>query len=99
MACPTLLVAEPEPPEALSVRKLLLETANFNVLTAHHNREGVELIHRFPNIDGVVLVTEGCLDCESLAKTIRGLSTKMPIIFLSPRFGAGGEFADHTLSS
>jgi hypothetical protein len=35
---PTLLVAESEPVEALSVRKLVLETDKFNVLTAHSFR-------------------------------------------------------------
>jgi hypothetical protein len=39
MPGPTLLVAEPEPLEALSVRKLVLENAEFNVLTAHSRRE------------------------------------------------------------
>src|SRR4051812_48605380 len=45
MARPTLLVAEPEPEAALSVRKLVLETAKFNVLTAHSDEETVELFH------------------------------------------------------
>ncbi len=34
MPRPTLLIAEPEPEQALSVRKLVLETGKFNVLTA-----------------------------------------------------------------
>jgi hypothetical protein len=39
MPRPTLLVAESEPVEALSVRKLVLETGEFSLLTAHSFRE------------------------------------------------------------
>jgi|SRR5579872_950086 len=52
---PTLLVAEPEPLQALSVRKLVLETGKFNVLTAHSTRESIDIFHMFPNISGAVL--------------------------------------------
>src|SRR3954470_176535 len=44
MVRPTLLVAETEPVSALSVRKLVLETAKFNVLTAHSQEEEIEIL-------------------------------------------------------
>jgi hypothetical protein len=43
MPRPTVLVTEPEPLQALSVRKSVRETAKFNVLTAHSAREAMEL--------------------------------------------------------
>ena len=46
---PAFLVAEPEPEQALSTRKLLLETFKFNVITAHSERETIDLLHLFPN--------------------------------------------------
>lgn len=49
-------MAEPEPGEALSVRKLLLETAKFNILTAHSGLEAQELFERFPKLDLVIIV-------------------------------------------
>ena len=57
MAChrTTFLVAEPEPEQALSARKLLLETFKFNVITADSEQETVDLLHLFPRIDALIL--------------------------------------------
>ena len=41
---PTIMVAEPEPLQALSVRKLVLENAKSNVLTAHSTVEAIECL-------------------------------------------------------
>ena len=38
MGRPTILIVEPEPNEALSARKLVVETAKFNVTTAYSER-------------------------------------------------------------
>ena len=99
MPRPTLLVAEPEPPQALSVRKLVLETAKFNVLTAHSNREAVDIFRLFPNVSMAVLVGESGLDCGSIAKHIRAATDKVPIAFVSGRIAAKCEYADHNLQS
>ena len=42
--------------EALSARKLVLETGKFNVLTAQSFREGLDLFHLFPNISAVIVM-------------------------------------------
>ena len=47
----TFLIVEVEPPEGISARKLVLETAKHNVITAYSAHEGLELFHRFPAID------------------------------------------------
>lgn len=99
MPRPTLLVAEPEPLQALSVRKLVLETAKFNVLTAHSDREALDLFHLFPNISAAVLVGESGLHCEVIANQIRTTTDKVPIVFLSSRIGAKCENANYNLSS
>lgn len=96
MARPTLLVAEPEPLQALSVRKLVLETAKFNVLTAHSTREALDLFHLFPNISMAVLVGESSIDCDAVAKHIRTTTDKVPIVFVSGRIGAKCEYAHHS---
>jgi hypothetical protein len=54
---PTLLVAEPERLEALSTRKLVLETGKFNVLTAHSTEEANALFSLLPNLTAAVLVS------------------------------------------
>jgi len=99
MPRPALLVAEPEPLQALSVRKLVLETGKFNVLTAHSSREALDLFHMFPNISGAVLVMDTQLSCEGIAKAIRETTRKIPIIALEQRIGGKCEFADHHVSS
>jgi CheY-like chemotaxis protein len=98
MPRPTLLVAEPEPVQALSTRKLLLETAKFNVLTAHSGPEALDLFKRFPNLDLVILVDDKSIDCEAIGRKIKSQS-KAPIIALSPLIGRSCRSADHNLSS
>jgi hypothetical protein len=101
MPRPTLLVAEPEPSQALSVRKLVLETAKFNVLTAHSTREALDLFHLFPNISAAVLVGDSIIDCDAIAGQIKGTTEarKVSIVFLSPRIGGICRKADHILES
>jgi DNA-binding response OmpR family regulator len=99
MIRPTFLVAEPEPLQALSVRKLVLETAKFNVLTAHSTDEGIELFESFPNISAAILVHDSGIHCERLACKIREKRPNTPVIALAPRVGDECNFADHTISS
>ena len=99
MPRPTLLVAEREPLQALSTRKLILETAKFNVITAHSTREALDLFGLFPNISIAVLAMDDSIDCVVVSDTIRKSRPHVPIIGLSPRETDRCEFADHTISS
>ena len=45
---PIILVADPPDPEALSTRKLVLESAKFNVLTATSLQEADEILDSCP---------------------------------------------------
>src|SRR5947209_4309172 len=99
MARPTLLTAEPEPGQALSVRKLVLETGKFNVLTAHSSAEALELFQLFPRIDAVILVNDPVIDCPAVGKHIKNKASRIPIVVLSPRIGDRSAFADYNLSS
>lgn len=96
---PTLLIAEPEPLQALSVRKLVLETAKFNVLTAHSTGEALDIFHMFPNVPGVILVGESSIDCEKVALDIKNASHNKPIIYLHGSVGGRCSNSDHDLSS
>ncbi len=93
MPRPTILVSEPEPTQALSIRKLVLETAKFNVITAHSTEEALELFCRFPNIDAAVLVKASGIDGELIAKQIKQSSDRIPII------GVRCERADYHIPS
>jgi CheY-like chemotaxis protein len=99
MPRPTLLVAEPEPLQALSVRKLVLETGKFNVLTAHSKREALEIFRAFPKLNAAILVGEEGLDCNDVAKGIKKISNKTPVIYLHASVGGRCKHADHDLSS
>jgi DNA-binding LytR/AlgR family response regulator len=96
MPRPTLLVAESEPIEALSVRKLVLETGKFNVLTAHSFQEALDLFHLFPNISAAVIVMDLKIDGENIARAINSTVDEIPVIAL---IGGCCPFADHHIPS
>jgi CheY-like chemotaxis protein len=78
---PCFLVIDREFPGSISTRKLVIETAKFNVLTAYSGKEALEVFTRFPAVSGIVL--DGGLDDVSsseVAREVRRLQPKMPII-------------------
>ncbi len=100
MVRPTLLVAEPEPAQALSARKLVLETAKFNVVTAHSGREALELLKKFPNVDGLVVhssLRDGSV--MRLLTELKHTDPRKPIILLMSGVARSRKHADHTLPS
>jgi DNA-binding response OmpR family regulator len=101
MLRPALLIVEPEPDDGLSTRKLVLETAKFNVVTAHSTQEGVEAFAAFPNVSGAVVVASDHIDCGLLVPQLRQSAggADLPIIALSPRIGFACEGADYVLPS
>ena len=64
-----ILMIEVEQPEGISARKLLLETARHNVITAYGGNVGLALLRRFPNVDVAVVHTE--LADYSFDQTVR----------------------------
>lgn len=98
MVRPTILIAEPEPNEALSVRKLVVETAKFNVITAYSTQETEELLRIFPNVSGLAIVSE-VKDCESAVKKAKAINPKLPIIVLSANRTYRCGDAEHHVSS
>lgn len=96
---PTLVIAEPEPTEALSVRKLVLETAKFNVLTAHSTREAIDIFQSFPNVSAIIVLEDATIDCKRVIATVKDATPTIPVIVLSPRDGFKCAGADHHISS
>ena len=96
---PTLLVVEPEPEQALSARKLVLETGKFNILTAHSTREALDMFELFPNISAVVVVSCDAIDCETIIHTIKSARQNIVAVHLSPLIHSTLESADYNLSS
>jgi response regulator RpfG family c-di-GMP phosphodiesterase len=91
---------EVEQPEGLSTRKLVLETARHNVITAYSTEVGIKLLRRFPNVDVVVVHTE--LEDFEFKQTIRELKNTrkdVPVIGISPRSDRDMDGADYMISS
>jgi DNA-binding response OmpR family regulator len=101
MVRPALLVAEPEPSDGLSTRKLVLETAKFNVVTAHSTEEAIEAYQLFPAISAAILVASPEVNCEAAVQAIRQSEPPgtLPIVALSPRIGFMCDGVDYTLPS
>jgi DNA-binding response OmpR family regulator len=80
-----VLMIEIEQPEGLSARKLVLETAKHNVITAYSGKAGIQLFERFPGVDAVVVhVDLSDLSFETVVHQIRQIRPDVPIIALSP---------------
>jgi DNA-binding response OmpR family regulator len=97
---PCFLVIDREFPGSISTRKLVIETAKFNVLTAYSGKEALELFNRFPAINGVVL--DGGLDdvsCSEVAREVKQVQPKMPIIVIAAPGFADCPEADYQLES
>ena len=99
MARPTFLMAEPEPEQALSARKLVLEAAKFNVITAHSSREAMELCDQFPNI--AALIIHGSLrgDCAKVVTKFKQGNMEKRAILLAPFPSLSCDGVDHSVSS
>ena len=52
---PCFLVVDREFAGSISSRKLVIETAKFNVITAYSLQEAVATLERYPRLDGVVV--------------------------------------------
>jgi DNA-binding response OmpR family regulator len=84
MKRPCILVIDHEFPGTISTRKLVIETAKFNVITAYSSREGIETLEKFPAVDGVVLnAGNHDIPCEEAVATIRKMHPSTPIIVTS----------------
>jgi CheY-like chemotaxis protein len=94
------LVVEVEPGQALSTRKLLLEGAKHNVLTAHSPEEGLRMFQRFPQVDVVAIDGSfGDSVCSKLAEEVRRENKNVPIVGFIPKVGARCSWADKTTNS
>ena len=94
------LVVEVEPGQALSTRKLLLESAKHNVMTAHTGEEGIEMLRRFPKVDAIAIdVGLKDMECSRIAKEMKSITPQIPIVAISPRVADQCEWADKIVSS
>ena len=100
MVRPCFLVIDREFPGSISTRKLVIETAKFNVLTAYSGKEALEIFKRFPAVDGVVL--DGGIEdtpVDELTHELKTLQPKIPVIVIAAPGYDGCPAADFQLES
>jgi CheY-like chemotaxis protein len=100
MVRPCFLIIDREFPGSISTRKLVIETAKFNVLTAYSAQEALDTLQQFPAIHGVVLDADIYgISCEELVSQLRKIKPDIPMVVISaPGDGACGG-ADFQLES
>jgi CheY-like chemotaxis protein len=85
MVRPCFLVIDKQYPGNISTRKLVIETALLNVLTAYSAEEALGTLERFPKVDGIVLDTEVYgMPCQRLIAELRKIRADIPIVTVSP---------------
>ena len=101
MVRPCFLVLDREHSGNISTRKLSIETAKFNVMTAYSSQEAIATLERNPALDGVVMdAASPDLACDDLVSSLKAVNPKIPVIVVrSPHSALPCDKADHLLSS
>ncbi len=93
-----ILMIESEQPEGISSRKLVVETAKHNVITAYNPETGLALLRRFPAVDAL-LIHASVLDHLPLISQVREIAPDLPIIVATPRPSDHFDGANYTVPS
>ncbi|MFP5228191.1 MAG: response regulator [Acidobacteriota bacterium] len=85
MIRPCFLVIDKQYPGSISARKLVIETALLNVITAYSAEEAIGTLERFSAVDGIVLDSEvKGMTCHEMIQRLRAIRPEVPIITVSP---------------
>jgi DNA-binding NtrC family response regulator len=98
MLRPCFLVVDREFSSGISSRKLVIETAKFNVITAYSAEEALETLAAYPAVNGAVVDehTVG-LDCADLVARLKQIKPSLPIITVGGQEECGA--ADYRVQS
>ncbi len=101
MIRPCFLVIDREHAGAISTRKLVIETAKFNVLTSYSSAEALATLQKFPLVDRRVVVDAGMDDmsCTDLVRGLREVRPNLPIIAICPPGSSNCEGVTQQLES
>jgi len=100
MVRPCFLVIDREFPGSISTRKLVIETAKFNVITAYSAHEALETLKAFPAIQGVILDADvSGMPCAVLVSGLKQIKAGIPIISICGPGDNPCPNADHELES
>ena len=81
MLRPCFLVVDREFSNGISSRKLVIETAKFNVITAYSAAEALETLAAYPAVNGAVVDehVEG-VQCPNLVAQLKAIKPSLPIV-------------------
>jgi CheY-like chemotaxis protein len=100
MTRPCFLVVDREYSQSISTRKLVIETAKFNVLTAYSASEALDTLRKFPAVDGVVVDSDmPTISCPEFIRTLRGFAPGIPVIAVGAPLADNCDGADYELDS
>ena len=100
MVRPCFLVIDREFSGSISTRKLVIETAKFNVVTAYSAVEAVETFRKYPAMEGIVLdASLRDMTCPDLVKSLRAIRKDVPIVAICPVGSVDCDGADEQLES
>jgi len=100
MIRPCFLIIDKEYSGSISTRKLVIETAKFNVITAYSGAEAIETLAVFPAVHGIVL-DAGITDIPAveLCKTLKEMGPGIPIVLIGRPANVSAPQADHYVDS
>jgi CheY-like chemotaxis protein len=85
MTRPCFLIIDKQYPGSISTRKLVIETALLNVITAYSAEEAIAMLQRFPAVNGIVLDSEvKGMSCKELIQRLREVRHDLPVVTVSP---------------
>jgi DNA-binding response OmpR family regulator len=98
MVRPCFLVLDREHSSSISMRKLVIESAKFNVITAYSGVEALETFAMFPAVSGVVLdAAIRDKPCVEIVAELKRFAPKLPIIVVRGPGGPECDGADYYL--
>ena len=90
MVRPCYIVVDPEHSGSISTRKLVIESAKLNVITAYSGQEAIETLEKFPAVDGVVCNSElRDMPVPDLVMAVKKQNPRMPFIIVGPLYLPG----------
>lgn len=100
MVRPCFLVIDREYAGSISTRKLVIETAKLNVITAYSGLEALETLERFPAMDGVVM-DAGVPDmsCADVISELKKIKPSIPVVVIGTPRNQHCDGAEHYLDS
>jgi CheY-like chemotaxis protein len=100
MIRPCFLVVDREYSSMISTRKLVIETAKFNVITAYSGEEALETLRKFPAVDAIVLDAHmRDIPCEELVAAFKSILPGIPVVAVHTPGAPPCWTADHHVES